>query len=76
LLAGEKPDLDPETAIQALQLCFAVYQASNEGRAVVPADIEGSVTPHGWPPSEAKLRQDVEDMFRREAARAERLRTT
>jgi len=31
------------------------------------------VTPHGWPPSEEKLRGDVEEMFRREAARAERL---
>jgi len=73
LLSGEAPDLDPQMAIEALQLCFAVYQASNERRIVETASIEGSVTPHGWPPSEEKLRGDVEEMFRREAARAERL---
>ena len=31
------PDLAPQTAIEALQLCFAVYQASNERRPVDPA---------------------------------------
>src|SRR5262249_11227148 len=36
LLAGEQPDLDPETAIKALQLCFAVYEASNERRPIDP----------------------------------------
>jgi predicted dehydrogenase len=76
LVAGERPDLDPQTAIEALQLCFAVYQASNEGHAVDPRTIDGSETPQGWPPDEAKLRNDVEEMFRREAARAERLGTS
>ncbi len=73
LVAGEAPDLDPTTAVEALQLCFAVSQASNERRPVAPASIEERVSPHGWPPDEAKLRVDVEEMFRREAARAERL---
>lgn len=75
VLSGIEPDLDPETAIKALQLCFAVYQASNERRPVDPASIETAVSPYGWPPSEEKLRNDVEAMFRREAARAERLQT-
>jgi undecaprenyl diphosphate synthase len=34
------PDLDPQTAVEALQLCFAVYQASNEQRRVDPATID------------------------------------
>jgi len=75
LRSGTTPDLDPETAIKALQLCFAVYAASNTGQRVVPADIDDVVRPAGWPPGEDKLRQDVDEMFRREAARAERLQT-
>ena len=73
LLAGAEPELRPETAIRALQLCFAVYQASNECRSVDPSLVDDVVRPRGWPPTEAKLRADVEAMFRREAARAERL---
>lgn len=71
-MTGTVPDLDPQTAVEALQLCFAVYQASNEQRRVDPATIEDVVRPNGWPPTEEKLRGDVEAMFRREAARAER----
>jgi predicted dehydrogenase len=73
ILAGEAPDLSPEMAIEALQLCFAVYQASNERRPVETSLITESVTPNGWPPSDDKMRVDVEELFRREAARAERL---
>src|SRR4051794_3922832 len=73
LLAGESADLDPEVATRALQLCFAVYQASNERRPVELSTIDGRVSPNGWPPTEEKLRGDVEELFRREAARAERL---
>jgi predicted dehydrogenase len=72
---GVPPDLTPETAIKALQLAFAVYAASNERRPVDPATIDAVVRPDGWPPAEATLRHDVEEMFRREAARAERLGT-
>jgi predicted dehydrogenase len=75
LMTGTIPDLDPRTAIEALQLCFAVYQASNERRPVDPASIDDVVRPDGWPPTEEKLRGDVEAMFRREAARADRLDT-
>ncbi len=73
VLAGEVPDLVPQKAIEALQLAFAVYQASNERRPVDPGTIEGSVTPTGWPPTEKKLRADVEEMMQRETARATRL---
>jgi predicted dehydrogenase len=75
LCAGSAPDLDPETAIKALQLAFAVYAASNGREPVDPATIDGVVHPDGWPPGETTLRRDVEEMFRREAARAERLGT-
>jgi predicted dehydrogenase len=75
LMAGTVPDLDPRTAVEALQLCFAVYQASNEQRRIDPATIDDMVRPNGWPPTEEKLRGDVEAMFRREAARAERQET-
>ena len=34
---------------------------------VDPATIDGSVSPNGWPPTEAKMRVDVEELFRREA---------
>ena len=73
--AGEVPDLAPATAIEALRLCFAVYQASNERRPVELAAVPDVVSPIGWPPGEAKLRADVEAMMAREAAREERLRT-
>jgi hypothetical protein len=72
LVTGTRTDLDPLTAIKALQLCFAVYLASNERRPIEPDSIDDAVSPNGWPPNEEKLRGDVEDMFRREAARAER----
>jgi predicted dehydrogenase len=75
LLAGVPSELDPETALKALQLCFAVYRASNERQPVDPSTIDGVVSPRGWPPGEDKLRIDVEELFRREAARAERLGT-
>jgi predicted dehydrogenase len=73
VLAGETPDLSPQMGIEALQLAFAVYQASNEGRAVDPATIEESVTPKGWPPTDEKMRTDVDALFAREAAREQRL---
>jgi predicted dehydrogenase len=75
LLAGMVPDLDPAVATRALQLCFAVYQASNEQRRVALDEIDDAVSPNGWPPNEDKIRVDVEELFRREAARAERMAT-
>jgi predicted dehydrogenase len=51
LLAGTRPvDMTPDAAIAALQLCFAVYRASNERAPVDPRSIDGSVGPTWWPP--------------------------
>ena len=73
VLAGETPDLSPQKGIEALQLAFAVYQASNERRAVDPSEIDESITPNGWPPSDEKMRRDVDELFAREAAREQRM---
>ena len=70
---GRRPISIPQTAIKALQLAFAVYQASNERRPVAPDAIDGAVSPVGWPPNGEDLRRDVEEMMAREQARAERL---
>jgi predicted dehydrogenase len=44
------PDMTGDLAVQCLQLCFAVYEASTERRPVDPATITGSVSPPWWPP--------------------------
>lgn len=50
LLGGASaPDMTPELAIETLQLCFAVYQASHERRPVEPASIDTSYSPPWWP---------------------------
>lgn len=50
LLAGDAHvDMTPAFSAEVLQLCFAVYQASNERRPVDPSLIETSVSPTGWP---------------------------
>jgi len=48
LLAGTPADMSPAAAIKVLQLCFAVYAASDSRGPVDPATITGSVTPEGW----------------------------
>jgi len=48
LLAGTPADMSPTAAIKVLQLCFAVYAASDTRRPVDPSTITGSVTPEGW----------------------------
>src|SRR5580698_9130464 len=48
LLGGPTPSMTPESAAKVLQLCFAVYQASEIGGPVDPRTITGSVTPTGW----------------------------
>ena len=51
LLEGRTdPEMSGDLAVKTLQLCFAVYQASNERRPVDPASISGSVSPPWWPP--------------------------
>ena len=59
VLSGRQPDLDPATALKTLQLAFAVYQSSNEGRPVEPARIDGSVSPTWWPKSQEELLRDA-----------------
>lgn len=49
LIEGVQPTMSAEDAIRVLQLCFAVYQAANEGRAVDPRTITDTVIPFGWP---------------------------
>jgi predicted dehydrogenase len=48
LVNGTPADMSPESAAKVLQLCFAVYQASELGGPVDPRTITGSVTPTGW----------------------------
>jgi len=63
LLAGERPDMTPDDAIRTLQLCFAVYAASNTRLPVEPGTIGEAVSPRGWPPTPAQLHADVEALF-------------
>ena len=71
---GTEPELDPETAIKALQLAFAVYQASNERPSgCAGRDRRCGVTGRlaaEWRGSAARRRGDD---GAREQARAERL---
>jgi len=48
------PEMSGELAVKTLQLCFAVYQASNERRPVDPATIRDAVSPPWWPPDLAE----------------------
>jgi predicted dehydrogenase len=48
LVKGTAADMSPESALKVLQLCFAVYQASEMGASVDPRTMTGSVSPAGW----------------------------
>jgi len=48
LLAGTEPAMTPAEAVKVLQLCFAVYAASDQHRPVDPRSITGTVSPEGW----------------------------
>ena len=48
LVNGTPANMSPESAAKVLQLCFAVYLASEIGGPVDPRTITGSVTPTGW----------------------------
>jgi predicted dehydrogenase len=48
LLAGTPAAMSATEAAKVLQLCFAVYQASDTRQPVDPRTISGSVTPAGW----------------------------
>jgi len=48
LRSGTPAAMSAAEAAKVLQLCFAVYQASDTRRPVDPRTISGSVTPAGW----------------------------
>ncbi len=54
-------EMSGELAVKALQLCFAVYQASTERRPVDPASISQSVSPPWWPPDLSTYFTDMEE---------------
>lgn len=60
LLDGTQPEMSGRLAIEALQLCFAVYQASATRSPVDPTSIEGAVSPPWWPKSPSELLDDAE----------------
>ncbi len=48
MLAGRPAEMTAADAVKVLQLCFAVYAASDGRQPVDPRTITGSVTPEGW----------------------------
>ena len=48
LRSGGPAAMTADEAAKVLQLCFAVYQASDHHEPVDPRTISGSVTPAGW----------------------------
>lgn len=61
LLEGRPdPGMSGDLAVKALQMCFAVYQASNERRPVNPATITTSVSPPWWPPDLSRTGELIE----------------
>jgi predicted dehydrogenase len=48
LIAGTPAAMTAAEAVKVLQLCFAVYAASDTRQPVDPRTITGSVTPQGW----------------------------
>jgi hypothetical protein len=60
LLAGVQPEMSGQRAIEVLQLCFAVYEASATRSPVDPASIEGAVSPPWWPKSQRELLSDAD----------------
>lgn len=61
LLTGNpSPEMSGDLAVQTLQLCFAVYEASAERRPVDPAAITGSFSPPWWPPDLSKTPEFLE----------------
>ncbi|HXY91845.1 MAG TPA: Gfo/Idh/MocA family oxidoreductase [Acidimicrobiia bacterium] len=63
LLEGRTdPEMSGDLAIRTLQLCFAVYEASNTRAPVEPASIATSVSPPWWPKTPEQLMKDVESL--------------
>jgi predicted dehydrogenase len=62
LLEGSQPDMSGERAIDVLQLCFAVYQASATRSPVDPSSIESAVSPPWWPKTTRNLLEDADKL--------------
>ena len=62
LLEGTTPEMPGDRAIEVLQLCFAVYEASTTRAPVDPATIEGAVSPPWWPKSPLELLEDAKGL--------------
>ncbi|HEY1635968.1 MAG TPA: Gfo/Idh/MocA family oxidoreductase [Acidimicrobiales bacterium] len=60
LLEGTQPEMSGPRAIEVLQLCFAVYQASATRSPVDPATIESAASPPWWPKSARELLADAD----------------
>jgi hypothetical protein len=59
LLDGTQPSLSGALATRVLQLCFAVYEASNTRAPVDPRTIDANVSPPWWPPDQKDLFRDA-----------------
>ena len=64
LLDGTVPDMTGEMAIRVLQLCFAVYQASNTRGPVDPDTIDGAASPPWWPKDPDTLLEEAMEIGR------------
>ncbi|HEY3700829.1 MAG TPA: Gfo/Idh/MocA family oxidoreductase [Acidimicrobiales bacterium] len=60
LLEGTRPEMSGQRAIEVLQLCFAVYQASATRSPIEPVSIEGAASPPWWPKSARELLADAD----------------
>ena len=59
LLEGTTPEMAGDLAIEVLQLCFAVYEASRTRTPVDPASIETASSPPWWPKTPRQLLEDA-----------------
>ncbi len=59
LLDGTTPEMAGDLAIEVLQLCFAVYEASRTRTRVDPTSIETASSPPWWPKTPRQLLEDA-----------------
>jgi len=64
LLDGTVPDMTGQMAVRVLQLCFAVYQASNTRGPVDPDTIDGAASPPWWPKDPDTLLEEAMEIGR------------
>jgi len=58
-LDGTAPEMSGQLAVEVLQLCFAVYQASITRSPVAPASIDTAASPPWWPKTPRQLLEDA-----------------